>query len=122
MQTKPTDKSRPAFVVLADPKVDKLRCVHLVARLSDLDCRPMCMASSFCGIGHSDNQGEPPTIDRDFIRERIYTCNHRDNFTLRPIWTEFNYEAYPLSDEDIDFFKPYINAIEDFYSRKVANQ
>lgn len=118
MQPKPTDKSRPAFVVLADPKVDKVRSVHLVARLSDLDCRPMCMASNFCGIGHSDNQGEPPTIDRDFIRERIYTCNHRDNFTLRPIWTEFNYEAYPLSDEDIDFFKPYINAIENFYSRK----
>lgn len=118
MQPKPTDKSRPAFVVLADSKVDKVRSVHLVARLSDLDCRPMCMASNFCGIGHSDNQGEPPTIDRDFIRERIYTCNHRDNFTLRPIWTEFNYEAYPLSDEDIDFFKPYINAIENFYSRK----
>ena len=116
MSIESTNKNRPAFVVTADSNIPE-RIVFLVARLDDLK-RPLCLAASLYFCAESKTPGEPPTIDRDYILNCVYPWPQPHDFGIRAFSTNFHFETYPLSDEDVKFFAPYLDAIERLYERR----
>lgn len=118
------DRNRPAFVALTDKLNGGFagrRYVGIVARISDLD-NPAFLSAGGDGIvgnGRFGGQGERPTLLREYIEKHVYSSSHPGTFRVIVNYTcERHVEVYPLTDEEIEFLQPYIDAIERLYARQ----
>lgn len=117
------DRNRPAFVALTtklNGGFEGRRYVGIVARISDLD-NPTFLAAGgegFVGNGQFGGQGERPTMLRERV-SKIIGGDHPNQFGVKVCSTCERYvEVYPLTDDEIEFLQPYIDAIERLYARQ----
>lgn len=113
----------PAFVSYSDPRVENgngeepfMRSLFLVARASDLECHVGCLAAAMCDLAKFSD-AENILVDRERMA-RAFASNHRDRFTLRPLFTDMPYDIYPVAPAVLDLVRPALDAIERFYERR----
>ena len=119
MNNKDAKSNAPAFVVIGEPVIHIQREVYLISRISDLKCPRGCMGVNLIFDTVSNAVGEYPIFkDRDkFAKMVINGAKHRCNPLLGWLPGDMPYEIYPLTNEDVEFLRPLVVAIERFYSR-----